>query len=44
MDQSILRWFGNVERMEDDRLARKAHKLEVQGHRCRRKPRNGWMM
>ena len=25
MDQSILKWFDDVERMEDDRLARKVY-------------------
>ena len=25
MDQSILRWFCHIERMEDDRLARKMY-------------------
>ena len=39
MDQSILRWFGFVERMKDHRLARKVHKLEIQGPRHRGRPR-----
>ena len=43
MDQSILRWFGHVERMEDDRLARKVYESEMQGPRCRGRPRKGWM-
>ena len=43
MDQSTLRWFGHVERMEDDRLAKKVHESEMQGPRCRGRPRKGWM-
>ena len=43
MDQSVLRWFGHVERMEDDRLAMNVYESEVQGLRCRGRPRKGWM-
>ena len=43
MDQNVLRWLGHVERMEDDRLARKVYELEVQGPRCRGRPRKEWM-
>ena len=41
MDQSILRWFGHVERMEDDRLARKVYESEMQGPRYGGRPRKG---
>ena len=30
MDQSKLRWFGHVERMEDVRLAKKVYESEMQ--------------
>ena len=43
MDQSTLRWFGHVERMEDDRLAKKVYILEMQGPRCRGRPHKRWM-
>ena len=34
---------GHVERMEDDRLAKKVYESEMQGPRCRGRPRRGWM-
>ena len=43
MDQSALRWFGHVERIEDDRLERKGYESEVQGPRYRGRPCKGWM-
>ena len=30
-DQRVLRWFGNVERMDDYRMARRVPKSEVEG-------------
>ena len=35
MDQSIFRWLGHVERIEDNRLASKVHESEIQEPRCR---------
>jgi len=43
MDQSILRWFGHVERMDGNRLAKQVYESEMQGRRCRGRPRKGWM-
>ena len=43
MDQNTLRWFGHVERMEDDKLAKKVYKSEMQEPRCRGRPCKGWM-
>ena len=43
MDQSGLRWLSHIEGMEDYRLARKVHESEMQGPRCRGRPRKGWM-
>ena len=43
MDQSILRWLGHVERMEDDSRARKVYEQVMQGFRCRGRPRKGWL-
>ena len=40
---STLRWSGHVERMEDNRLARKVYESEMQEPRCRGKPHKGWM-
>ena len=39
MDESILRCFGYIEGMEDDRLARKVYESEMQGPRCTGRPR-----
>ena len=38
-----LRWFSHVERLEDNRLTRKMYELEIQGPRCRGRPRKGWV-
>ena len=37
-DQTVLRWFGHVERM-----ARRLLMLDVSGGRVRGRPRLGWM-
>ena len=42
-DQRILRSFGNVERMDEYRIARRVLKAEVSGGRVRGRPRLGWM-
>ena len=42
-DQRVLRWFGPVERMDDNRMARRVLMAEVSGGRVRGRPRLGWM-
>ena len=42
-DQRVLRWFGNVERMDEYRMARRVLMAEVSGRRVRGRPRLGWM-
>ena len=42
-DQRVLRWFGHVERMDEDRMARRVLMAEVSGGRVRGRPRLGWM-
>ena len=42
-DQRVLRWFGNVERMDEHRLTRKVLMVEVSEGRVRGRPRLGWM-
>ena len=42
-DQRVLRWFGNVERMDDYHMARRVLMAEVSGGRVRGRPRLGWM-
>ena len=41
-DQSVLRWFGHTERMDEDRLVKRIVKSEVQGARPRGRPPLGW--
>ena len=42
-DQSVLRLFGHVERMDEYRMARRVLMAEVSGGLVRRRPRLGWM-
>ena len=41
VDQSVLRWFGYVERMDEERMAMKVVISNVEGNRCRGRPRLG---
>ena len=43
VDQCVLQWFGHVERMDDERMAKKVMICNVEGNRCRGRPRLGWM-
>ena len=40
-DQSVLRWFGHVERMDGYRMARRVLMAKVSGGRVRGRPRLG---
>ena len=42
-DQRVLRWFGDVERMDYYRMTRRVLMAEVSGGRVRGRPRLGWM-
>ena len=42
-DQRVLRWFGHVERIDDDRMARMVLMAEVSGGRVRGRPMLDWM-
>ena len=42
-DQRVLRWFGQVERMDEYLMARRVLVAEVSGERVRGRQRLGWM-
>ena len=42
-DQRVLRWFGQVERMDEYRMARRVLMAEVSGGLVRGRPRLRWM-
>ena len=42
-DRNVLRWFGHVERMEDERLLKKVVNARVDGRGARGRPKFGWM-
>ena len=42
-DQRVLRWFGNVERMDEYHMAKRVLMAEVSRGRVRGRPRLGWM-
>ena len=43
MDQSVLRWFGHVERMDEERLMRRVYQSDGEGTKRRGRPRKGWL-
>ena len=42
-DQRVLKWFGNVERMDEYHMARRVLMDKVSGGRVQGRPRLGWM-
>ena len=38
-----MRWFGHLERMDDERLTKKVYKGNVRGKRGRGRPRKEWL-
>ena len=42
VDESVLRWFGHMERMDDERLVKRVWNANVTGSRVRGRPRYGW--
>ena len=43
VDKNVLRWFGHVERMDDERLLKKVVNARVDGRGARGRPSFGWM-
>ena len=40
---NVLRWFGHVERMDNERQLKKVMNVKVDGRSVRGRPRFGWM-
>ena len=43
IDQGVLRWFGHVERIGDERMAERVYESNVRSVRRRGRPRKCWM-
>ena len=43
VDMNVLRWFGHVERMDNERPLKKVMNAKVDGRSARGRPRFGWM-
>ena len=43
VDMNVLRWFGYVERMDNERLLKKLMNAKLDGRSARGRPRFGWM-
>ena len=43
VDMNVLRWFGHVERMDNERLLKKVMNAKVDGRNARGRPKFGWM-
>ena len=43
VDVNVLRWFGHVERMDNERLLKKVMNAKVDRRSARGRPRFGWM-
>ena len=43
VDMNVLRWFGHVERMDNERLLKKVMNAKVNGKSAKGRPRFGWM-
>ena len=41
-DQTVLRWFGHIERMSEERMVKRIYKSEAVGARARGRPRVRW--
>ena len=43
IDERVLRWFGHVERMKSDRIAKRIYLGECAGSRSVGRPRKRWI-
>ena len=42
MSRALLRWYGHVERMEEDRLIKRVYEAKAEGKRDRGRPKKRW--
>ena len=42
VERNVLRWFGHIERMDDERLVKKVYESSVEGGRRRGRPCKRW--
>ena len=42
VDQSVMRWYGHMERMMEERLVKRIYRAGVGGTRGRGRPRTRW--
>ena len=43
VDMNVMRWFGHMQRMDNERLLKKVMNAKVDGRSARVSPRFGWM-
>ena len=43
VDMNVLRWFGHVEKMDNEQLLKKLMNAKVDGRSAKGRPRFGWM-
>ena len=43
IDEGVLRWFGHMERMENERIAKRVYVGECAGSRSLDRPRKRWI-
>ena len=43
LEMNVLRWFGHVEKMDNERLLKKVMNAKVDGRSARGRPRFGWV-
>ena len=43
IEMNVLRWFSQVERMDNERLLKKVMNAKADGRSARGRPRFGWM-
>ena len=42
IERNLLKWFGHVERMREERLVKRVYQAYVEGKRGRGKPQKRW--